>query len=48
MAPWYDVDEPQDAAFLRAHLEALARSGDDSTGRHSRAALRGLDLPPPG
>ncbi len=47
MPPWYDVDVPAAAAFLRAHLEALARSGDESTGRHSRAALRGLDLPPP-
>ena len=48
MPPWYDVDAPEDAAFLRAHLEALARAGDGTTGRHSRAALRGLDLPPPG
>lgn len=48
MAPWYDVDVPAEAAFLRVHLQALARAGDESTGRHSRAALRGLDLPPPG
>ena len=48
MPPWYDVDVPEEAALLRVHLEALARAGDESTGRHSRAALRGLDLPPPG
>ena len=48
MPPWYDVDVPEEAAFLRVHLEALARSGDDTTASHSRAALRGLDLPPPG
>ena len=47
MPPWYDVDVPEDAALLRVHLRALDRSGDESTGRHSRAALRGLDLPPP-
>ncbi len=47
MPPWYDVDLPEQAAFLRVHLEALARAGDESTGRHSREALRGLDLPPP-
>ena len=48
MPPWYDVDVPKEAALLRVHLEAMARAGDESTGCHSRAALRGLDLPPPG
>jgi rSAM/selenodomain-associated transferase 1 len=43
---WYDVDGPQQAAFLRSHLEALVRAGHD-VGRHSLKALRGLDLPPP-
>ena len=46
MPPWYDVDVPEEAAFLRVHLEALARAGIE-TARHSRAALGGLDLPPP-
>ena len=46
LAPWYDVDHPQDAAFLRAHLEALSRAGERVADR-SLAALRGLELPPP-
>lgn len=46
LPPWYDVDRPSQAAFLRAHLEALARGGDGTVGRRSRLALRDLDLPP--
>lgn len=47
LAPWYDVDHPPEAAFLRTHLQALARAGDPGAGRHTREALRGLELPPP-
>jgi rSAM/selenodomain-associated transferase 1 len=46
LPPWYDVDHPHEAAFLRTHLEALARAGHD-VAPCSRRALRGLDLPPP-
>lgn len=46
LPPWYDIDHPQEAAFLRIHLEAMARTGDQS-GRHSLLALKGLTLPPP-
>lgn len=46
LPPWYDIDHPQEAAFLRVHLEALARAGDQG-GRHSLLALKGLALPPP-
>lgn len=46
MAPWYDVDTPAEAAFLRTHLEALRRADQGRAGR-SLAALRGLDLPLP-
>ena len=47
LPPWYDVDTPEDAEFLKVHLEALARAGS-SQGRHSLAALRGLGLGPHG
>lgn len=43
---WYDVDLPPEAAFLRSHLAALERAGQP-VARHSLAALRKLDLPPP-
>jgi len=46
LPPWYDVDTPPEASFLRAHLEALERAGQGCAGR-SLAALRRLDLPPP-
>ena len=32
LAPWYDVDEPRDLRFLRAHLEAIRLTG---SGAHS-------------
>ena len=43
---WYDVDLPAEAAFLRAHLQALRQAGQE-VGEHSLAALEGLPLPPP-
>ena len=43
---WYDVDTPEDAAFLKIHLQALERSGVER-GSHSLSALQKLDLPPP-
>ena len=43
---WYDVDLPEEAAFLRAHLHALRQAGEE-VGQHSLAALEGLTLPPP-
>jgi len=46
LAPWYDVDHPREAAFLRSHLAAASRAGCH-IGAHSLEALRGLDLPPP-
>ena len=44
LPPWYDVDHPADAVFLRTHLTGLARAGDERA-PHSRQALDGLDLP---
>ena len=46
LPPWYDVDTPADAGFLKVHLEALARVGS-TQGRHSLAVLRDLALPLP-
>ena len=46
LPPWYDVDTPADAGFLKVHLEALARAGS-TQGRHSLAVLRDLALPLP-
>lgn len=46
LPPWYDVDTPTEAAFLRIHLRALHRAGSAS-GRHSLTALEGIELPPP-
>ena len=46
LPPWYDVDTPAEAGFLKVHLEALARAGS-TQGRHSLAVLRGLALPLP-
>ena len=44
LPPWYDVDTPADAGFLKVHLEALARAGSPQ-GQHSLAVLRDLALP---
>ena len=46
LPPWYDVDTPAEAGFLKVHLEALARTGS-TQGRHSLAVLRDLELPQP-
>ena len=46
LPPWYDVDTPTDARFLKVHLEALARTGS-TQGQHSLAVLRDLALPLP-
>lgn len=46
LPPWYDVDTPAEAGFLKVHLEALARAGS-AQGRHSLAVLRDLALPRP-
>ena len=46
LPPWYDVDTPADAGFLKVHLEALARAGS-TQGQHSLAVLRDLVLPLP-
>jgi len=39
--PWYDVDRPDELRFLRAHLELLARTGEERAPR-TRALLREL------
>ncbi|HIC69631.1 MAG TPA: glycosyltransferase [Candidatus Latescibacteria bacterium] len=46
LPPWYDVDTPSDAAFLKVHLEAMRRVGGRD-GANSLRILRTLDLPPP-
>ena len=46
LPPWYDVDTPTEAGFLKVHLEALARAGS-TQGQHSLAVLRDLELPQP-
>ncbi|MEE2659765.1 MAG: TIGR04282 family arsenosugar biosynthesis glycosyltransferase [Candidatus Latescibacterota bacterium] len=46
LPPWYDVDEPEAAAFLRQHLQALARSGMP-VAPLSAEALSDLKLPSP-
>ena len=43
LPPWYDVDTPADAGFLKVHLEALARAGN-TQGQHSLVVLRDLVL----
>jgi rSAM/selenodomain-associated transferase 1 len=46
LPPWYDVDTPADAAFLKVHLRALLRSGADR-GDNSLPVLEKMTLPPP-
>ena len=46
LPPWYDVDTPAEAGFLKVHLEALARAGS-TQGQYSLAVLRDLVLPLP-
>ena len=43
---WYDVDTPEEAGFLRVHLEALQRTGQ-CVAPHSLEVLRRLDFPLP-
>ena len=46
LPPWYDVDTPAEAAFLRVHLEALERAGEIEES-DSLQVLRNFRLPPP-
>ena len=46
LPPWYDVDSPAEAAFLRVHLRAI-RQGGGREGEFSLPALDRLQLPPP-
>lgn len=46
LAPWYDVDTPPEAGFLKIHLAALQRAGS-GVGKHSLEVLRKMELPPP-
>lgn len=46
LAPWYDVDVPPEAGFLKIHLEALQRAGS-GVGKRSLEALRRMSLPAP-
>ena len=46
LPPWYDVDTPLEAGFLKVHLEALHRARCRE-GRHSREVVRKLILPLP-
>jgi uncharacterized protein len=46
LVPWYDVDTPAEAAFLRVHLRALRQAGEAGDTR-SLEVLEGVELPPP-
>jgi rSAM/selenodomain-associated transferase 1 len=46
LPPWYDVDTPSAAGFLKVHLEALRRAGC-ARGQHSLEVLRRMELPLP-
>ncbi len=46
LPPWYDVDTPTEAAFLRIHLQALKRA-ETTVARHSLALLQTMELPSP-
>jgi len=46
LPPWYDVDTPPEAGFLKVHLAALRRAGE-YRGQHSLEVLQKMDLPPP-
>jgi glycosyltransferase A (GT-A) superfamily protein (DUF2064 family) len=46
LPPWYDVDTPPEAAFLRTHLQALKRAGT-LVARRSLSLLQTMELPPP-
>ncbi len=40
LAPWYDVDTPDDWALLRGHVAAMRRAGVDPAVPHTEALLR--------
>ena len=46
MPPWYDVDIPPEAGFLKVHLEALRQTGSNAW-KHSLEVLRRMKLPAP-
>ena len=46
LTPWYDVDTPPEAGFLKIHLEGLQQAGS-GVGKHSLEVLRRMDLPAP-
>ena len=46
LPPWYDVDTPAEAGWLKIHLEAIVRAGG-RTGRHSHEIMRDMALPLP-
>jgi len=44
LPPWYDVDTPAEAGFLKVHLEALHRAGEKG-GARSLEMLRWMEPP---
>ena len=46
LPPWYDVDTPEEAAFLKAHLRGIRQAGGRE-GEFSLQALDQIQLPPP-
>ena len=46
LPPWYDVDSPAEAAFLKVHLRAIKQAGG-CQGERSLMALNQLRLPAP-
>ena len=40
--PWYDVDRPEDLAFLRTHLEFLLATGGEDRCPATRQLLESL------
>jgi hypothetical protein len=39
LPPWYDVDTPEGWSFLRGHVAALRRAGEDPGIPHTEALL---------
>jgi rSAM/selenodomain-associated transferase 1 len=46
LPPWYDVDSPAEAAFLKVHLQAIRKAGGHE-GEFSLRVLNRLQLPSP-
>ena len=46
LPPWYDVDTPAEAGWLKVHLQAIVRAGG-GMGRHSLEVMRDMALPLP-